>query len=58
MMRRDTRMGGLLVAVFTMMMACGPPTPVRPRLFKSALLRQRLGKLASDLFADEMVEGR
>lgn len=31
---------------------------VRPSLFKTALLKQRLTKLANDLFADEMVEGR
>lgn len=31
---------------------------VRPSLFKSLLLKQRLTKLANDLFADEMVEGR
>jgi len=31
---------------------------VRPSLFKSPLLKQRLTKLAGDLFADEMVEGR
>jgi hypothetical protein len=31
---------------------------VRPSLFKSFLLKQRLTKLAGDLFADEMVEGR
>lgn len=31
---------------------------VRPSLFRSVLLKQRLTKLASDLFADDMVEGR